>query len=152
MGYIAYGLSRRGFHLRSGGAEGGDAAFASKLPDSSKTQFLPWPKYNGIAGPSARPLSSTEMSRCKTLASTIHPAWHRCTDAVRKLHARNVAIILGPDLETHSIAVIAWTPKGEITGGTGFCLRLATHYRIPVFNLFDHQDGNAIIEALLELR
>ena len=69
------------------------------------------------------------------IAARLHPAWHRCSPAVRKLHARNGAVVLGRQLDRPVDAVVAWSPGGAITGGTGMALRIAAEWGIPVLNL-----------------
>ena len=69
------------------------------------------------------------------IAARLHPAWHRCSNAVRKLHARNAAVLLGRQLNRPVDAVVAWSPDGAVVGGTGMALRIATEHGIPVTNL-----------------
>lgn len=132
---LADSLGRAGWHLNSGGADGADTAFANGAPVTEQTLFLPWRSYNGHHGTHCQVLSSDQMKACLAIASQMHPAWNRCSAAVRKLHARNVATLLGPSLTRPVNAVICWTENGAITGGTGMALRIAAHYRIPVLNL-----------------
>jgi len=135
MTKLADSLARTGWHLRSGGAHGADTAFADGAPAGSKTLYLPWPGYNAHGGPDCRILSAHELDGCLAIASRLHPNWKRCSPTVRKLHARNVAILLGPALDTPVDAVVCWTEGGAITGGTGRALRIAAEYRIAVLNL-----------------
>ena len=135
MRQLARELGEGGWHLRSGGAHGADHAFALGAPDGSRTLFLPWAGFNGRAGAGVRVLSSAECTRLEPLAAAHHPAWGRCSDAVRKLHARNAAVLLGPDADAPVDAVVCWTEGGQVTGGTGMAIRLARHHRIPVLNL-----------------
>ena len=83
-----------GWHLHSGGAKGADTAFAEGAPAGQRTLFLPWPSYNGHRGPDCVALSGPELRACMDIAADLHPAWNRCSRTVRKLHARNVAILL----------------------------------------------------------
>ena len=76
-------------------------------------------------------------------AAQYHPAWHRCSDAARKLHARNGGQILGPELDAPARVVICWTPNGELVGGTAQALRIAADHDVPVINLGDAQWQNA---------
>ena len=69
------------------------------------------------------------------VAAHFHPAWRRCSPAVRKLHARNAAILMGPALDRPVNAAVAWTPEGGTVGGTGLALRIAADHGIPVLNL-----------------
>ena len=93
MTVMAAWLARRGWHLHSGGAAGADSAFAAGAPPGTRTLFLPWPRYCGNAGPDCRTLSADRTRRCLAIAADLHPAWHRCSPAARKLHARNVSIL-----------------------------------------------------------
>lgn len=74
------------------------------------------------------------MPACMELAARLHPAWGRCSPAVRKLHARNVAI-LGVTLSRPVDAVVCWTAGGEKAGGTGLGIRIAEDQGIPLLNL-----------------
>ena len=134
MTVMAGWLAKTGWHLASGGAHGADTAFAGGAPASQRTLYLPWRGYNGHGGPDCRVLTPPELSASMDIAERLHPAWHRCSPAVRKLHARNAAI-LGVALDRPVDALVAWTPGGQITGGTGMALRIAAEHRIPVLNL-----------------
>ncbi len=150
MTVIAAWLALRGWHLHSGDAAGADSAFAAGAPDGSRTVFLPWPGYRGHAGPDCRTLSPDRMRTCLAIAADLHPAWHRCSPAARKLHARNVGI-LAVDTDTPVHAVVAFTPEGAITGGTGMGIRIAHARGIPVLNL-GVLHPRAVCERLEEIR
>ena len=135
MTVIAAWLARRGWHLHSGGAAGADTAFAAGADPARRTLFLPWPGYRGHGGPDCRTLAPDEMSRCLAIAAAIHPAWHRCSPAARRLHSRNASIILGISTDTPVDAAVCWTRDGAVTGGTGLGIRIARSRGIPVLNL-----------------
>ena len=135
MTTMAGWLARAGWHLASGGADGADSAFAAGAPAGQRTLHLPWPGYNGRRGPDCAVAGRTELAACTELAARLHPAWHRCSPAVRKLHARNAAVVLGPRLDRPVDAVVCWTPDGAVVGGTGLALRIAAERGIPVLNL-----------------
>ncbi len=135
MTRIAGWLHRTGWRLSSGGALGADRAFADGTPVDARTLYLPWPGYNGHAGDDCHLLSVDELTACRNLAAGLHPAWARCSRAVRALHARNSAILLGPDLDQSVDAVVCWTPGGKVVGGTGLALRIAAARSITVLNL-----------------
>lgn len=120
MSAIAVWLQQEGFTLRSGGAEGADTAFA---------------RGAGTRKHIYRPRDATPEAL--ELASRFHPAWHRCSDYAKRLHARNGFQVLGPDLQSPSLFVVCWTKDGKASGGTGQAIRIAEHYGIPVFNLHD---------------
>ena len=69
------------------------------------------------------------------IAAPLHPAWNRCSPSVRKLHGRNAAILLGKTLDRPVDAVVCWSERGAVTGGTGMAIRIAQAHGIPVFNL-----------------
>ena len=94
MTVMAGWLARTGWHLSSGGASGADSAFANGAPAGQRTIWLPWRGYNGLRGPDCRVLSAAAMAAGIEVAAPLHPAWERCSPAVRKLHARNAAVLL----------------------------------------------------------
>ncbi len=129
---IAADLSNKGYILRSGGADGADLAF-EKGSDSALGQkliYLPWKNFNNNDS-----LLNTVTKEAFDLASTIHPAWNRCSIGAKKLHARNCYQVLGYDLKTPSEFLICWAKNGEEVGGTRTAIILAKQNNIPVFNL-----------------
>ena len=150
MTVMAGWLARQGWRLNSGGAAGADSAFTEGAPASQRTLHLPWSGYNGCAGPDCRVLAPSELQSCLDIAARLHPAWDRCSPAVRKLHARNAAI-LGVGLGRPVDTVVAWTPGGSVTGGTGMAIRIATEAGIPVLNL-GSMTPRAVRERLLAIR
>ena len=145
MTRIARWLHRTGWHLNSGGANGADQSFADGATPDARTLYLPWPGYNGHAGPDCRLLSPAERTACQRLAAELHPAWERCSRGVRALHARNAAIVLGPELNRPVHAVICFTPGGEIVGGTGMAMRIAERVGVPVLNLAVHSPRDVCV-------
>ena len=150
MTVMAAWLARRGWHLHSGGAAGADSAFAAGAPPGTRTLFLPWPGYRGNAGPDCRTLGADRYRRCLAIAADLHPAWHRCSPAARKLHARNVSI-LAADSDAPVDAVVCWTRDGLPSGGTGMGIRIAHDRGIPVLSL-GAMHPRAVCERLEEIR
>ncbi len=150
MKLMAEWLARQGWHLASGGADGADSAFASGAPAGQRTLWLPWQGYNGHRGPDCRVLSGTALSACMEVAARLHPAWDRCSPAVRKLHARNAAII-GLATDRPVDAVVCWSERGETVGGTGMSIRIAEDHGIPVLNL-GSMTPRAACERLADIR
>ncbi|MDE0617318.1 MAG: hypothetical protein OXH87_06990 [Rhodospirillaceae bacterium] len=136
--------------MYSGGADGADTAFAGGAPAGRRTIWLPWRGYNGHRGPDCRVLSAAELAACIEIAAPLHPAWERCSPAVRKLHARNAAV-LGLTLDRPVDACVAWSPDGRIEGGTGMAIRIAQARGIPVFNL-GAMTPRAVCERLAGIR
>ncbi|MXX88328.1 MAG: hypothetical protein F4213_11765, partial [Boseongicola sp. SB0677_bin_26] len=102
-------LARQGWRLATGGADGADGAFIGGTPEDQRTLWLPWTGYNGHGGPNCRVLPVEAMAECMEVAARLHPSWARCSPGARKLHARNVAILLGEQLNRPVDACIAWT-------------------------------------------
>ena len=150
MRVIAGWLARTGWTLSTGGAHGADSAFAAGAPAGQRTIWLPWWGYNGLRGPDCRVLSAAALGSCVEIAAPLHPAWERCSPAVRKLHARNAAV-LGLTLERPVDAVVAFTAEGRVDGGTGMAIRIAEARRIPVFNL-GTMTPRAVCERLAAIR
>ena len=134
MEVIAGWLARTGWHLSSGGADGADSAFAKGAPAGQRTVWLPWRGYNGLRGPDCRVMSAAAMAACMEIAAPLHPAWERCSPAIRKLHARNAAV-LGLTRDRPVDACVAWSSEGLREGGTGMAIRIAEARGIPVLNL-----------------
>jgi len=135
MTTMAAWLARTGWNLASGGADGADTAFAGGAPAGRRTLYLPWPGYNGHGGTDCVVPGRSEMDACIDIAARLHPAWHRCSSGARRLHGRNAAILLGTQLDRPVDAVVAWTERGSLSGGTGMGLRIAAEWGIPVMNL-----------------
>ena len=103
-----------------------------------------------MRGPDCRVLSAAELSACIEIAAPLHPAWERCSPAVRKLHARNAAV-LGLTLDRPVDACVCWSAGGRAEGGTGMAIRIAEDRGIPVFNL-GSMTPRAVCERLAAIR
>ena len=132
MTNVAETLQAKGWHLHSGGASGADEAF-ERGAGNQKTIFVPWYKFrqrvDGVV------LPAYLRRQAEQEASQVHPAWSKCSQGARKLHARNVAILKGACLDAPVRMVICWTYNGYLTGGTALGIRLAQRFNIPVYNL-----------------
>jgi hypothetical protein len=126
---VAFVCNVQGFTLRSGGAPGADTMFEKDA--DRKEIFLPWRQFNGNESPLHPPTAEAYK-----IAATYHPAWSRCSQGARALHARNVHQILGRNLNEPVEFVVCWTPGGEDVGGTSQALRIARAYGIWIENLW----------------
>jgi hypothetical protein len=132
--FIGYGrfLARKGYILRSGGADGADKAFEIGCDEVNgpKEIFLPWKGFNG---------NSSDLfqipQECFEIARDIHPNFDNLSQGAKKLHARNVLQVLGKDLKTPSKFIVCYTKNQELKGGTRTALILAQRYNIPMLNL-----------------
>jgi hypothetical protein len=134
---IASSLAKRGYTLRSGGADGSDNFFeiGCDFATGKKEIYLPWKGFNK----NKSELYGVSDEALK-LASTIHPAWDYCSIGAKKLHGRNIFQILGKELNQPSNLLICWTQDGKAIGGTRTAIILAQKYNIPIYNLGNQTD------------
>jgi hypothetical protein len=132
-------LARKGYILRSGGANGADKAFEQgcDLVRGEKEIYLPWKGFNDNS--SELYLKSKTLKEIKDkafeLASQYHPAWDQLNYGAQCLMARNGMQVLGQDLNTPVEFVICWNLGGFTHGGTSQALRIALDRKIPIFML-----------------
>jgi len=131
-------LEEAGLILRSGAAQGADTAFETGVWHwPNKQIFLPWIGFNNrhLYHPGTYRLTGEVEQQAMQIAEKFHPNWAVCTDPSKMLHARNVAQVLGPNLNDPVLFVLCWTKGGKGGGGTGQAIRIAKGYHIPVFDM-----------------
>ena len=141
---IASTLYEMGFVLRSGGADGSDAAFDDDLPPNAKEIYVPWNGFNNLPKNETIP-----MNQCKDAWDFLHK-YHPSKGSskvlsigARKLLTRNTYQVLGGNLDKPSSFVICcaspytmdYSKIKDVSGGTGQAVRIAYAYNIPVFNI-----------------
>ncbi len=131
-------LEKRGYILRSGGADGADSAFESGvLLDLHKDIYLPWKGFNGKSG-----IVVGDRADLREIAKAHHPVWFELSRGMRAMHTRNVAQILGHgSVALPSQFVLCWTPGARSGGGTGQAIRIAKAHHIPVYDLADTRNS-----------
>lgn len=152
MELVAIRLSKLGYIMRSGGAQGADSAFEKGVPNPELREiYIPWggfgydddKKYhNPSKGYYALQNLGFEEDAMK-IAGRLHPAWGACSRGAKSLHSRNIHQILGQDLQTPADFVIAYAKEdrnGNAKGGTAMAISLADMRGIPVYNLY--RDGD----------
>lgn len=135
MTALAKKLQAEGWTLRSGGADGADAAF-ERGAGTRKEIFR----------------ASDATPEAMEIARRHHPAWDRCSFYARRLHGRNAFQVLGRSLDAPSGFLVCWTPDGCTgsadrsvrTGGTGTAIAIAESVGVPVFNLQREDHRNRI--------
>lgn len=131
MSKIGKSFAEKGLLLRSGGAIGADTAFERGCDAvKGKKEIFYATNNKGII------VSEEIMQQALVLAGQIHPAWDRCSDYAKRLHARNGMQILGRELNKPVDFVVCWTKDGGPTGGTGQAIRLAMSRDIKIYNLY----------------
>jgi hypothetical protein len=144
MSKIAQKLEEDGYTLRSGGADGADSAFAKSI--TTKEIYLPWKGFNKITDG----IIGTNQTEALALASSVHPAWNRCSQGAKKLHTRNIYQVLGSNCDLPVDFVICWTKDGKTIGGTATAINIAKQNGIPVYNLAITEDRKHFEEMLKE--
>ena len=139
MEKIAKHLSSKGMILRSGHAEGADQAFERGC------YFTAGKKEIFIANDAKNDKAALD------LAASIHPAWDKCSEYAKLLHARNGYIILGKDLKTPVDFVICYQDESKKFGGTRQGIKLAQLKGIKVYNLWKPNVRKAFEERLVSL-
>ena len=157
MTAIGTELEMRGYRMRSGGAGGADTAFDHGVLDrANKDVILPWKGFSGIEDGVMLPKHLE--AQAEQLALKYHPAPDRLYEnygernqrakPALKLHTRNMPQVLGLDLESPAKMVIAYTPDGAASGGTGQAIRVAEDFGVPVLNLRRPEIRAAVLAAL----
>ena len=137
---LAYLMAKRGYGLRSGGAQGADMAFERGCDRAGglKAIWLPWSGFNNRVPENHSVAVGSQLEAYKQ-ASKFHFTWNHLKTSVRAMHARTEHILCGSRIITPRYVdfLITWTPLGLDTGGAGQAIRSATAKGIPVFNLGD---------------
>lgn len=122
-----------GWTLRSGGADGADAAFEAGCDAGlgRKEIFLPWNGFNASRSPLYPPTAAAVA-----MAASVHPNWAALSPGGRLLHARNCHQVMGEDLESPVDELVCWTEGGADVGETRTAIVLARRRGIRVTNLW----------------
>lgn len=136
---IGFLLAESGYTLHSGNATGSDHYFhvGCKHGEGDAKIFLPWKRYNHTQNTEDTIL--LPKSRFKEAYEILlhHEILHgEVTGMSKKFFCRNVAQILGEDLNSPVDFVVCYTYNGKHEGGTGIATQLAEKLDIPIYNLF----------------
>jgi hypothetical protein len=158
MTAVARRLSRLGYTLRSGGADGADSAFRAGADRS-------WIFYKDHAlrlspeGDEKIEYNAEDILFMEGFVTKYHPVPHALKGGGRELMRRNTLQVMNYSqhwLEVPRVDfVLCWTPDGSLdganrsAGGTGQALRISRHHGIPVFNL--EPDAPAALNRLAAL-
>lgn len=131
---LARNFDKQGFLLRSGGAMGSDTAFQNGSEHHIIYKTDETIIHNGTD-------ITIEQSICnnkelRRIAKEHYPFWDNSPPGTRDLMTRNVAILLGPNVDSKARMVVCYC-RDEDSGGTAMGIRVAKEYGIPVYNLFN---------------
>jgi len=166
MRYLAVELSKRGYILRSGAAQGSDQAFQKGVIDNGteNTQiWLPWRDFEkeftdqypqhryrlvgdectcGEADPEAWDSVERFHPNFKKIEKEASAKYYM---RFMRFMSRNYRQVIGWG-EPDSQFIVCWTPEGKEVGGTAQAIRIAKHHHIPVFNLFNMSKSEVLKE------
>jgi hypothetical protein len=149
MEKLGFHLAKKGFILRSGGADGADMAFERGCDRGGghKEIYLPWKGFNNN--------NSNLYTICPKaieIAWEYHPNYYKLSEGAQKLMARNSYQLLGSNLKTKSEFVICYTTDGKDSGGTGQSIRISEAKKIKVFNLFFKEQLQALKDFVMDIK
>lgn len=171
----AFRLARMGFILRSGKADGADAAFQSgaqkyvrdagiNFSQHMAEIYIPWKGFKGGSGLiddwditlDAIDLRHKDHAEMRwEWVKEVHGGWERLSQGARKLHERNVHQLFGDDLgnayTNQSKFVLYYaleTKSGNPKGGTATAVNLAKKQGIRTLNLL-HELNREVLEDFL---
>ena len=150
MTQLAGRLEQEGWLLRTGDAYGADRAFMTGVQDPKKRAvYLPGKYSRGLRAGDPGIYDSKSMlswPQAQQLAQQYHGNYANLSPFVKDLMARSSHQVLGPNLDRPADLIVAWTPDGRISGGTGQALRIARDQGIPIRNL-----GNSeVLESVMQ--
>jgi len=157
MTRIAINLSKKEFILRSGHAAGADEAFERGALKKSEI-YMPWKnfrlgKYKNDNG--FEMLGTEVLSTEKELDIAWDKVCSICeiknqssySKGAKNLIARDYFQIAGKNNHLSKF-VVCWTKDGKASGGTGYAIKIALHYKIPIYNMFYDEVTKRILENL----
>lgn len=135
-----------GYCLRSGGAKGADTWFARGTNNAQI--WLPWTDFNKWERNDKHTyrIIDSDDELANEMVNKFHPIGKELKGKVRLLMMRNTYQVLGKNGECDSQFVICWTSDGQASGGTGQAIRLANHYNIPVYNMYNLSKNDILKE------
>lgn len=172
-----YRLARIGLVLRSGGADGADAAFQrgaqryhkdcnmTQSPKTIAEIYVPWKNFKG--GEGLLDIYNIDLDTLDKLnpemkemrwewVKEVHGGWERLSQGARKLHERNIHQVFGEDLSnaylTSSKFVIYYakeTRSGNALGGTATAVNMAKKHGIRTLNLWK-EENLSVLETFLQ--
>lgn len=144
-------LSKKGYILRSGKAEGADYAFEVGAEEAEL--YIPWSGFcsDRNVNTNHRVYVRGSDVESKRIASNLHPAWDRLSRGASALHTRNVNQVLGknssdPDPSEFVIFYAEEKRNGDVKGGTATAVKLARNLNIPTLNLLNVETSEDVLD------
>lgn len=162
MSLVAEKLCGEGWTLRSGRAPGADQAFETGANNIHERPYydsfnlaeiyLPWESFEEDYKTYIKAIRTSPQLEAMDIAAEYHPKWKSLKYGAKLLHARNVHQIYGFDVTKpeYSEFVVCWTKDGKASGGTGQAIRIARDKNIPVYNLYNDDEYDELMDILLK--
>lgn len=166
MSDLAFIFHKKGWTLRSGGADGADLAFEEGVKRSlvdidrfpyfhDANIYIPWKNFRVVddlwKDMYIHVTNKDVLRNAEIIASQIHPNWNACSRGAKALHTRNIFQVIGHwDEPFQSKFVICWAPiSGDsVTGGTRTAVEFAKSLNIEVFNLAEKKSLDRVLKML----
>ncbi len=154
MKNISLAFMRKGYTLRSGGAEGADTAFFAPITNGNFNIYLPWDNFNGLNSFDGTHVNASKLhnfDKAKYIASMYHKKWSHLKDSHKTLHGRNAYQVLGVELDDPSDVLVCYAEPltiETVKGGTNIAVQIAKAHGVPVYNLWFDRDLTEIKEIL----
>jgi hypothetical protein len=137
-------LVRQGYIVSTGLAVGSDQAFgwgANSVDPTRLELWQPWPNYEKASIKPGNIVHPSPEPWMFEMTSKYHPNWEACSQGTRRLHARNVGIVVG-------VKSVVALPGRQRLGGTGQGMRIAASLGIPVLNLRIKYDLDKVLRKI----
>lgn len=143
--HIAAILAAEEWTLATAATRGTNAAFVQATPPMQTRLYDSWPEASKQHVP-AHVLDRHQQQLCQGVIASHHPTWERCNEHARMVHARNAAILLGPDANRPANALLYWYPHpiGTPPATPATLARLARSRGIPALHLDDYGDATLL--------
>lgn len=162
MTALARELELLGWKLRSGAALGADTFFEDGVSHVNNKEIFIHKEYahgrrHNLAENVFNAQRYADYAEAVRIASEVHPAWHRCSESAKQLHARNIYQVLGPGMDPkfYSKMLVCWAlpdKHGVPKGGTRTAWKVAELYGIKRFNLAVQSDKERIVNWLEQIK
>jgi len=140
---ISLGLGKAGYTLRTGRYKGADRAFEDGCDSVKglKEVYIPWQGFGGSISPLVLGKLETKELAYKFTNKYFEP-FSEMLGFTRRKYVISIFEIMGVDLKSPIDFVLAWDDGGIYSGVCNLTIKIASLYKIPVFNAKDFETEN----------
>lgn len=146
---VAILLSHDKYVCATGACTGADQAFAEGtiMANGFVHLHVPWESYeigwrSKLKGHIRTFVLKDDDVEAYNTVAIFHPAYHKLSPSVKALHARSYNIVKNASF------MVCWTEDGQVTGGTGQAIKIATYFHLPIYNLGNEKTFNDMLTAI----